>query len=280
MLRGDEQFAVEGGFSRAPVECFGGGQVHEVGIVIGFRDVGEDQEARAGVKSLGGRKVFADDVIGKMAGAAHHPLLYVPRVRPDFEHFQVMIRFENQAVGIAQMEFHQLGQIAEVGDNGDFGAIGAKRIADGIGGVMWNGKRGNFDVSDGEFLAGANVFHALKFFCGSFGQEAEDFGEGAFREISGGAEVAQELGKSAGMVGVLVGNQNGVNVIGILVECGEAAKGFFPAEPGVHQQASALGFKQRGVARAAGSENGNSKADSPSQAARFRRAMNCATCAA
>ena len=267
MLRGDEKFAAKSGFGGTAVESFCGGEVNEVGIVVGFRNMCEDQEAGAGVESLGGGEIFADNVIGKMAGAAHDALFDVPRIRSDFEHFEVVIGFEDEAISVAQMEFDEFREIAEIGDDGDFGSIGAKRVADGIGGVVGNGERGNFNVADGEFFSGADVFDAVEFFRGGFRQKAENFGEGAFGEIGRGAKMAQELGASAGMVGVLVRNEDGVHAIGIFVESGETAKSFFAAKSGVDEEASALGFKQRGIARAAGGENGNSKADRPSQAA-------------
>lgn len=280
MLRGDEQFAVKRRFRGTPVERLGGGKVHEVGIVVGLRNVREHQKTRARVEALGGGKVFADNVIGQVPGAAHDALLDVPGIRPHFQHFQIVIRFENEAIGVAQMEFDEFRQIAEVSNDSDFAAVGAKRIAHGIRSIVRNGKGRNFDVADGEFFAGADVLDAIQFFRGAFGQEAEHLGESSLRKIGSCPEVAQKLGQSAGMIGVLVGNENGVNAIGIFVESGETAKRFFAAESGVNQEASALGFKQRGVAGAAGSENGNSKADRPSPAARFRRTMNRATCAA
>lgn len=279
MLRGDEQFALESGFSGAAVQSFCGGKVHEVRIVVGFRNVSEHEKARARVEALSRRKIFAHNVIREMAGAAHDALLDVPRIRPDFEHFEVVIRFEDEAIGVAQMEFDQLGKIAQVGDDSDFGAVGAERVAHRIGGVVWNGEWRNFDVADGEFFAGADMLHAIQFFRGAFRQETENLGESSLRKIGSCPEVAQKLGESAGMVGVLVRNEDGVHAIGIFVESGETAKGFFAAEAGIHEETSALGFKQRGVSGAAGSENGNSKADRPSPAAPCD-AVNCATSAA
>lgn len=279
MLRGDEQFALECGFSGASVERFGGGEVDEVRVVVGLRNVREDEKARARVEALSRRKIFAHNVIREMAGAAHDALLDVPRIRPDFEHFEIVIGLQDEAIGVAQMEFDQLGKIAQVGDDGHFGAVGAERVAHWIGGVVRNGEWRNFDVADGEFFAGADMLHALQFFRGAFRQETENLGESSLRKIGSCPEVAQKLGESAGMVGVLVRNEDGVHAIGIFVEGGEAAKRFFAAEAGIDEETSALGFKQRGVSGAAGSENGNSKADRPSPAAPCD-AANCATSAA
>ena len=143
--------------------------MNEVRIIVGFGNVGEDEEAGAGVETLGGRKVLADDVVGKVACAAHDALLDVPRVWADFEHFQVVIGFEDEAIGVAKMEFDEFGEITEIRDDGDFSAVGAEGIAHGISGVVRNGERRNFDVADGEFFAGADVFDAVEFFGGSHG---------------------------------------------------------------------------------------------------------------
>lgn len=169
----------------------------KVGIIVGFGDVGEDEEARAGVESFAVGEVFADDVIGKMTGAAHDALLDVPGIRADFEHFQVVIGFEDEAIGVAKMKFDELGQVAEVSDNGDFCTAGTECIADGIRGVMRNSERRNFDISDGEAFAGTNVLDAVDFFRGGFGKNAADFSASVFREISGGAEVREKLGEAA-----------------------------------------------------------------------------------
>ena len=271
MLRGDEKFAAKSGFGGTAVESFSSGKVDEVGIVVGFGDVGEDKEAGAGVETVGGGEVFANNMIGEMAIAAHNALLDVPRIRADLEHFEIVIGFQDEAISVAQMEFDQFRKIPQVGNDGDFGAVGAECVAHRIRGVVRNGEWGNFDVADGEFFAGADVFDAIEFFRGGFRQEAENFRVSTFGEIGRGAKVAQELGKSAGVIGVLVGNQNGVDAIGIFVESGETAKGFFAAKSGVNEKTGALGFKQRGIAGTAGSENGNSKTDKTSLAAPLLR---------
>lgn len=248
MLRGDEELALKGDFGRAAVESFCGREMNEVGIVVGFGDMRQNEEARTGVESVGGGKVFADNVIGKMAGAAHDALLDIPRIGPDFEHFEIVIGFEDKAISVAQMEFDEFGKIAEIRDDGDFGSVGAKRVADGIGGIVGNGKRRNFNIADGEFFAGADVFSAVELFGGGFRKVAQDFSVSSFGQIGRGAKMARELRKPAGVIGVLVGDENGVDALGIFVESGETAKSFFAAKSGVDEEAGALGFEQRGIA--------------------------------
>ena len=142
------QRAAKGEFAGAAAEGFFGGDADDVGIVVLLGDVREDQMARAAVENFGVGKKFADDCIRKMARAAHHALLDEPRVRAHLQHLEIVIRFENQEIGFAQMVLHKLRQIAEIGDDRDFHAIRAETVADGIGGVMRNRERIDFDIAN------------------------------------------------------------------------------------------------------------------------------------
>ena len=106
MLGGDEEFAGKDGLGGPAVEGFFGGQADKIGIIVFLRDVGEDEIAREGVEAVGVAKVFADGVIRKMAGAAEDALLDDPGIRADFEHVEIVIGFENQAIGATEMDFH------------------------------------------------------------------------------------------------------------------------------------------------------------------------------
>ncbi len=225
--------------------------MNEVGIIVGLGDVGEDEKARASVKSVAIRQIFADDVIGKMAGAAHDALLDVPGIGADLEHFEVVIGFKDEAIGVAKVKLDELSEIAEVGDDGDFCAAGAKCVADGIGGIVRDGERRNFDIADGEAFTGANVLDAVDFFRGGFRKNAADFNASAFGEVSGGMEMSEKLRKAAGVIGVFMGNENAVETLGRLAEGGKAAESFFASQAGVNEERSAFGFQQRGVAGAA-----------------------------
>ncbi len=223
----------------------------EVGIIVGLGDVGEDQKTRVSVESLAVSQVFANDVIGKMAGAAHNALLDVPGIRADLEHFEVVIGFKDEAIGVAKVKLDELSEIAEVGDNGDFCATRAKCVADGIGGIVRDGERRNFDIADGEAFTGANVLDAVDFFRGGFRKNATDFNASAFGEVSGGMEMSEKLRKAAGVIGVFMGNENAVETLGRLAEGGKAAESFFASEAGVNEKRSAVGFQQCGIAGAA-----------------------------
>ena len=205
-----------------------------------------------------------------MPGAAHHALLDVPGVRPNLEHFEIVIRFEKQEIGFAEMVLHQLGQVAEIGDDGDFVPVGAESEADGIDRIVGNGEGIDFDVADLKALAGADVFKALDggFLPGLFGVlgvHLHDFAMGRLGEVGRAAPVTRQLRDGGGMVGMLVGDQNSVDAVGLgAVERFKAAEKFLAAKPGVDEEGGAFGFEQRGVARAAGSEDGDAERDAKS----------------
>jgi len=54
------------------------------------------------------------------------------------------------------------------------------------------------------------------------------------------------------VVGVLVGDEDAVELVDSSFDGGEAGEGFALAEAGVHEEAGALGLEQGDVARAAG----------------------------
>ena len=101
-------------------QSFFGGNSGDVGIVIVFRKVRENEIARLAVETFRIAQILAHRVIREMPRAAHHPLLDVPRIRPHFQHFQIVIRFQDQAIRAAQMVFHKLRHVAKVGDDGNF----------------------------------------------------------------------------------------------------------------------------------------------------------------
>jgi len=58
-----------------------------------------------------------------------------------------------------------------------------------------------------------------------------------------------------------VGDEDGVEMVELRFDGGEAGQGFALAEASVHEDAGAIGFEQGEIARTAGSEDGDAKAD-------------------
>ena len=262
MLGGNEEFAGESRFGGTAAEGFYGGEMGEIRIVVLLRDVGEDEIAGAGVEAVGIGQEFTNRMIGKMAGAREDTLLDDPGVRTDLEHVEIVIGLENHAIGFAEMNFDHFGEVAEVGADRDFGAVGAEGEADGIGSVVGNGKRVDVDIADGEVLTGLNRFDTFEALLESLREDAVERVNGGFGdEERRGFPDAEDLWKAGAVVGVLVGDENGVEMIDFTADSGETSQGFAFAKTGVDENAGALCFQQCDVARATGRKNGNAQAD-------------------
>ena len=66
------------------------------------------------------------------------------------------------------------------------------------------------------------------------------------------------------MVGMLVGDQHGVEAVDVAFDGREAGEGFALAEAGVNEDAGGFGFEQRDVARTARGEDGDAQTDGAS----------------
>src|SRR4029077_3572876 len=167
---------------------------------------------------------------------------------------------------------HELGQIAEVGDDHDFDAVRAEGVANRVGGIVWNRERNNFDIANLKAQAGANVFHALdSLLLAAFCKHSEDFAVCRLGEVCGAIPFALHLPEAARMIGMLVGNQDGVDVLGALAaERFKTPQHFLAAEANVNQESRLPAFEQRGVARTARSEDRNAKRDTTLSVCRWR----------
>src|SRR5262244_224286 len=107
-----------------------------------------------------------------MAGAGEDALLDDPGIGADLEHVEIVIGFKNETIGLAKMDFDKLGHVAEIGADGDFGAVRAKREAERIGSVVGNGEGVHVNIADGKTLPGLDGFDAAKTLAESFGEDA------------------------------------------------------------------------------------------------------------
>lgn len=261
MLRGDEEFAGEGRFSGAAAEGFFGGDAREIGIVVFLGDVREDKIARAGIKTFGIGEEFADGVIRKMPGAGKHPLLNNPRIGSDLEHVEVVIGFEDQAIGLTEMNFDELRHVAEVGADGDFRAVGAEGEAEGIGGIVRDGEGVNVNIADGEALPGVDGFDAAEALAEGFREDTAKLLHGGLGHVKRRFPEAEDLRQAVAVVGVLVSDKHGVEVVNVALDSRETGKSFALAEAGVNEDTSGFGFEQGQIARTAGGKDGDAKAD-------------------
>ena len=148
-----------------------------------------------------------------MPGAAHHALLDVPRIRPHLQHFEIVIRFQHQAIGIAQMNFHQFRQIAEIGDDRYFHAVRAK--------VNPRGSTASCGIEIGETSISPTINRCparmcstrSRRLCDTFRQDAQDFGVRRFGQVHGGAPLAQHLRQRADVIAMFVGDDDAVEPV-------------------------------------------------------------------
>ena len=83
---------------------------NQLRMVIVFADMPEHERRDAGIEII--LNEFGGDFVGEMAAAAHDALFDGPGVRPDAQHFQIVIRFEHQQIGAAQMHAQGIGDVA------------------------------------------------------------------------------------------------------------------------------------------------------------------------
>ncbi len=131
----------------------------------------------------------------------------------------------------------------------------------GIDGVVGNAERGDFDIADGEALAGLDELDAFEALGMRLGKNVQRFGVGFRGDVDGGAPRGQQRAKAADMVGMFVGDDDAVEPVDGAFDGGEAPEGFFFAQAGVHQKAGLGSLEQRAVAGAARGQDAHAKAD-------------------
>ena len=222
MLGGDEEFAGEGGPGGAAAESFFGGEANEIGVVVFLGDVGEDEMADAGIEALGIGEEFAYGVIGEMASAGEDALLDDPGIGADFEHVEIVIGFEDEAIGVAQMDFDELRHVAEVGDDGELGAVGAEGESDRVGSVVRNRERVDVDIADGEGLSGLDGFDAAEALAEGVGQNALEGLHCGLGDVQRRFPETEDLGEAVAVIGMLVCDEDRIETIDAALDRSEA----------------------------------------------------------
>src|ERR1700723_2347555 len=149
------------------------------------------------------------------------------------------------------MNLDQLGHVAQVRDKSHFRAVGAKREADRISGIMRNLKRMDINIADGEMLAGLNGFHATQTLRKPVGQSAVQRVHGLFRYKQWRFPQSEHLRQAVAVIEVLVSDKDAVDVIDAQFDGRETRQSFAFAEATVHEESGALRLEQGNVARAA-----------------------------
>jgi hypothetical protein len=110
-------------------------------------------------------------------------------------------------------------------------------------------------------LAGVNRLDAAEPLAEGFRKNALHGIYGGFGDVERSFPEAEHLWEAVAVVGVLVGDEDTVDVVDGSFDGSEAGQRFAFAQTGVNEEAGPLGLKQRDVARAAGSQYGYPQAD-------------------
>jgi hypothetical protein len=255
VLGGEKKLADESGFIGATAERFFCGEECEIGIVVFLRHVSENEIAGVTIETIGIGKVFADRVVGEMAGAGKDALLNDPRIGADLEHVEVVVGFENETISFAEVDFDKLRHVAEVGADGNLGAVGAKSETDGIDGIVRDGKGVDVDVTDAKALAGLNGLNAAEALTEGLRENALKSTHGGLGYIERTLPETEDLRETIAVIGVFVSDEDSVKMIEVGFDGGEPSKSFAFTEASVNKDAGAFGFEQSKIARAAGREN-------------------------
>jgi hypothetical protein len=180
------------------------------------------------------------------------------------------------------MDFDQFRHIAEIGADGDLGAVGPESETDRVGGIVGDGESMDVNVADGKTLTGLYGFDATETFTERVRENALQSIHGGFGDIKGSLPEAENLRETIAMVGVFMSDENGVEAIEVALNGGEASQGFAFAKASVYQDAGAFGCEQGKVARTAGSEDGDAQTDGDTpkdtaQACSVRASEACAS---
>src|SRR6266849_7777870 len=138
------------------------------------------------------------------------------------------------------MHFYQLRHVTKVGDDRHFRAVRTEREPDGISRIMRYRKRVDINVANAEMLPRVNGLHAVEPLAKSFWKNALHHVHSRFGDVERRLPQAKHLRQAVAMVGVLVSDEDAVEMFDGFFDGGEPRERFAFAEPGVHEESSAL----------------------------------------
>ncbi len=114
------------------------------------------------------------------------------------------------------------GNVAEVGDQAGLEALASEAESHGVGGVVGDGEGIDFEVADDDAGAGLEGLDP------GVAAVPVDAGGGEFRQENGNAQGLGDDRETGDVVGVLVGDEDGVDAIEVLADGrpgGDGARG-------------------------------------------------------
>lgn len=239
----------EAGKQGAVLERLAGHEPDNFGVVIVLAQMAEDERGGARIQLVAKKR--ADDLVRQMASAAHDALLDGPGIGADLEHFEVVVRFEDQHIRAAQMIFNRVGEITKIGHDADFDAARAEAEADRIARIVRDGKAVDLEIAHAEGRTGLKGFERRSVVV------PVDRARRERGHVNRDAAVAmaREGAETAHMIGVFVADEDGVNRIERFTDGIEAGLGFALAQTGIDENARAAGGDESAISRTAAGQN-------------------------
>ena len=211
-------------------------------VVVLLAEMPQHQVGGRGVEVLD--EIVRHPQVREMPHPAHDALLHAPGVGADFQHVEIVIRFEQQQVRAPQVEFDGLGNVAEVRDHPDAHALRGETEAHRVDGVVRDAEALDCDIVDLETRARLKWFQArgLRF-------APVDGRRGQARQVHDRADVpaARQHGQPSHMIGMLVGDDDGVDRGEIFADGRQPPAKLLHAQPGIHQDTRIFSGQQGGV---------------------------------
>jgi len=197
------------------------------------------------------RSGFGGGLVGKMAVPAQNTLFQAPGTARTFpQHLHVMIRFQDQHICGAGSLDHQFGRVPKVGGEADVAGRGTNQKSDRVLRIVRDGKRVYNQIPNLEAGAG------FKQITNEFGLQLKfkRFLRGAVA-VNRDVQLLRDAGEAVNMVAVLMGDEDGGQVLRRAPDAGEALADLAWAEPGVHEHAGFSGLQIGAVAAGTTAEN-------------------------
>jgi hypothetical protein len=155
------------------------------------------------------------------------------------------------------MELDGVGDVSQIGDHSYFNAMRSETEANRIDGVVWNGEAIDFNVAHTKGCSGVKAIQARREFT------PWNRGRGEASDENRNVEQTRQSDQAADVIGMLVRDQNGVQLFGIFFDGGKAGQNVAPAQAGVDKDTRFFGAEEGGISRAAAGEDANFDYDAP-----------------
>ena len=235
----------------ATVERSGDGVDGKFDGVAVAAEVAEDNMAQGGSAGADGK--IGGGAGGEMAVGGHDTLLDGKRsFGVSLEHLLVVIGFDEKTIDAGDVVDNGVVDVSEIGEDADGDGVAADGEADRIGGVVRDGKSGDFEGVQAE---GAARGEEAPFGGGIAFILPADFVRGKARGVNRTTESAKQDGQTADVVAMFVGQQDGADGGRVEARGVEALKGFFRAETGIDQDGGVIRKDDGRIAIAAAAQD-------------------------